>query len=554
MKNSVIVSRGRRLKANRSNIENTWDLIERYFAPYRGNFFKDDQQEGSIEWRRPYVYDGTGILSSQTLSSSLHSSLTSSSSQFFAFRFRQDALNEDNEAKQWLEESGRRVYEALQDSNFNVEINETYQDLVNYGTSVICEEVTERNGKEELIFSSVPLKECFFEQDAYGDLLNFYRRMDRSGLELWSMFGDDGIPKYIKDAIEGDGYDDDKKYTIWFCIFRRMDVKFNPLSSNKIAELKRPYGYKYVMDNSPDDKLGKEGGYYEMPAFIPRWRKTSDSVWGNSPAMTALSDNLTLQRLIELSMAAIEKAIDPPTLTTNRGLVGDLNLNAGGLTTVRDVKELVPFNSNARFDVQKSEIERLQANVKDYFFINQLMLPPMQPSPATATEITVRVQQLERIFGPTLSRIQTDLLDPALTRTFRILFRGKRLPPMPKIVAELKGDVDIEYVGSLAKSQEATNMVSVERWVSFIANGSQVNQDLLDIPDWDAIGKGSASMLGVPAKFVNSESEIKAERDLRKKQQQAMLAAQMAEQAGKANKALGEGDAALNANQPGAAV
>lgn len=551
MKNSVIVSRGRRLKSNRSNIENTWDLIERYFAPYRGNFFKDDESEGSIEWRRPYVYDGTGILSSQTLSSSLHSSLTSSSSQFFAFRFRQDALNEDNEAKQWLEESGRRVYEALQDSNFNVEINETYQDLVNYGTSVICEEVTERNGKEELVFSSVPLKECFFEQDAYGGLLNFYRRMERSGLELWSMFGDN-IPEYIKEAIHGDGYDDDKKYVIWFCIFRRMDVKFDPLSSNKVAELKRPFGYKYVMDNAPDDPIGKEGGYYEMPAFIPRWRKTSDSVWGNSPAMTALSDNLTLQRLIELSMAAIEKAIDPPTLTTNRGLVGDLNLNAGGLTTVRDIKDLVPFNSNARFDVQKSEIERLQANVKDYFFINQLILPPMQPSPATATEITVRVQQLERIFGPTLARIQTDLLDPALTRTFRILFRGKRLPPMPKVVAELKGDIDIEYVGSLAKSQEATNLAGVERWVAFIANASQAQPDLLDIPDWDALGKGAAYMLGVPAKFVNSDDEIKTERDTRKKQEQAMKAAMMAEQAGKANEAIGKGDAALAANQTGA--
>lgn len=551
MKNSVIVSRGRRLKSNRSNIENTWDLIERYFAPYRGNFFKDDQQEGSIEWRRPYVYDGTGILSSQTLSSSLHSSLTSSSSQFFAFRFRQDALNEDNDAKQWLEECGRRVYEALQDSNFNVEINETYQDLVNYGTSVICEEVADRNGKEELVFSSVPLKECFFEQDAYGDLLNFYRRMDKSGLELWSMFGDN-IPEYIKEAINGDGYDDDKKYTIWFCIFRRMDVKYNALSSKPIAELKRQYGYKYVFDNAPDDKLGDEGGYYEMPAFIPRWRKTSDSVWGNSPAMTALSDNLTLQRLIELSMAAIEKAIDPPTLTTQRGLVGDLNLNAGGLTTVRDIKELVPFNSNARFDVQKSEIERLQGNVKDYFFINQLLLPPMQPSPVTATEISVRVQQLERIFGPTLSRIQTDLLDPALTRTFRILFRAKRLPKMPESVAKLKGDIDIEYVGSLAKSQEATNLAGLERWVAFIANGSTVNPDLLDIPDWDALGKGSASMLGVPAKYVNSDSEIKTERDARKKQEQAMKAAMMAEQAGKANKAIGEGDAALAANQAGA--
>lgn len=552
MKNQVIVSRGNRLKSNRSNVENIWDLIERYFAPYRGEFFKDSQSESAVEWRRPFVYDGTGILSSQTLASSLHSSLTSGSSQFFAFRFRQDSLNEDNDAKQWLEECGKRVYEALQDSNFNVEVNETYQDLVNYGTSVICEESEERNGKEELIFSSVPLKECFFEQDAYGDLLNFYRRMEKSGLELWSMFGD-AIPEYIKEAIQGDAYDDDKKYVIWFCIFRRMGIEYNALSAKVIAPLKRPYGYKYVFDNAPDDALGKEGGYYEMPAFIPRWRKTNGSVWGNSPAMVALSDNLTLQRLIELSMAAIEKAIDPPTLTTQRGLVGDLDLNAGGLTTVRDIKDLVPFNSNARFDVQHNEIERLQNNIKDYFFINQLMLPPMQASPVTATEISVRVQQLERIFGPTLSRIQTDLLTPALVRTFRILFRSKRLPPIPPVVAKLKGDIDIEYVGSLAKSQEATNLNGLERWVGFIVNSAQAHPDMLDLPDWDAMGKGAANMLGVPAKFVNSNAEIDKQRGARKEQEDAMKKATIAEQMGKANEAIGKGDAALAGDTGGAA-
>lgn len=548
MDNSMIIKRGQRLKSNRSNVESTWDLIERYFAPYRGQFFKDTTQEGSIEWRRPFVYDGTGILSSQTLASSLHSSLTSGSSQFFAFRFRQDKLNEDNDAKIWLEECGKRVYEALQDSNFNVEINETYQDLVNYGTSVICEESEMRNGKEELIFSSVPLKECFFEQDAYGDLLNFYRRMEKSGLELWSQFGDSGTPKDILEAVKGDGYDDDKKYVVWFCIYRRMDIEYNQLDVKTIAKTKRPFGVKYVLESDPSCRVGTEGGYYEMPAFIPRWRKTNGSVWGNSPAMVALSDNLSLQRLIELSLAAIEKAIDPPTLTTQRGLIGDLNLNAGGLTTVRDIKELVPFNSNARFDVQKDEILRFQNNIKDYFFINQLMLPPIQPSPVTATEISVRVQQLERIFGPTLARIQTDLLTPALVRTFRILFRGKRLPPMPPVVAKLKGDIDIEYVGSLAKSQEATNLAGLERWMGFIANGSEIHPELLDVPDWDAIAKGAANMLGVPAKFVHSDSEIKTERDIRQAQDQAMKKAVMAEQMGKANEAIGKGDAALAGN------
>lgn len=544
MKSSEIVRRGRACASNRYVVEDIWDYIERYFCPYRGRFFKDESSENSIEWRRPFVYDGTGIMASQHLASSLHSSLTSASTQFFSFRYRQDALNDDVDAKAWLEECGKRVYQALQDSNFNVEINETYQDLVNYGTSVIIEETEEIDGKEELIFKSVPLKECFFEQDTRGNVVNFYRKLYWTGLEMYTFFGDK-IPQNILDSVLGDAYNNDIKYVIWFGIFKRHGIEYRSTESRVLDAKKRPYGFKYVLENEPDEILGEEGGYYEMPAFIPRWRKTSESMWGNSPAMVALSDNLTLQRLIELSLAAIEKAIDPPILTTQRGLIGDLDLNAGGLTTVRDIKELVPFQSAARFDVQQAEILRLQNNIKDYFFINQIMLPPMQPSPVTATEISVRVQQLERIFGPTLSRIQTDLLSPALSRTFRIKFRAGQFPEMPPIVAELRGEIEIEYVGTMAKSQEASNIMAIERWAGFVGQLAQIHPPALDIPDWDVVVKDTGDKLGVPAKYQNSSGEIEKIRRDRQQQETAMKQAMLAEQMGKGAEAMGKGKQAM---------
>lgn len=539
-----IIRRGNAARSNRYVVEDMWDYIERYFAPYRGRFFKDESSENSIEWRRPFVYDGTGIMASQNLASSLHSALTSASSQFFAFRFRQDDLNEDVDAKAWLEECGKRVYEALQDSNFNVEINETYQDLVNYGTSIIIEESEEIDGKEELIFKSIPLKECYFEQDARGNVVNFYRRLFWTGLQIYTKFGDD-TPGWLRDLVLDEGYNDDIKYVVWFAIFKRHGIEYRSTESRVLEATKRPYGFKYVMEQEPDGFIGEEGGYYEMPAYVPRWRKTSESMWGNSPAMVALSDNLTLNRLIELSLAAIEKAIDPPMLTTQRGLIGDLDLNAGGLTTVREMNQLMPMESRARFDVQQKEIERLQNNIKDYFFINQIMLPPMQPSPVTATEISVRVQQLERIFGATLARLQTDLLSPCLSRTFRIMFRGGRFPEMPEVVSELRGEIEIEYVGSMAKSQEASNVMAVERWIGMVGNLAQIRPDVLDIPDWDTLVKDTGSKLGVPAKYVNSTGEIEATRKQRQQEEQAMKQAMMAEQAGKGMEAMGKGKQAM---------
>ena len=548
MDNQEVLRRAHNCESNRYVIEDVWDQIEQYFAPYRGRFFKDEPNENSIEWRRPFVYDGTGIMASQNLASSLHSSLTSASSQFFAFRFRTDELNDDIDAKEWLEECGKRVYAALQDSNFNIEINETYQDLVNFGTSIITEESEMVNGREELVFKSVPIKECFFEQDHRGGVLNFYRKLEWTGLQIASKFGEQ-IPEWLNDAIADEEYDDDKKYVVWFCIFKRKGIEHYDTDGSFLDGKKRPYGYKYVMEVAPEDTLGEESGYYEMPAFIPRWRKTSSSMWGNSPAMIALGDNLTLQRLIELSMAAIEKSIDPPMLTTQRGLIGDLDLNAGGLTVVRDMKELAPIQNQARFDVRNSEIERLQNNIKDYFFINQIMLPPMQPSPATATEISARIQQLERIFGATLARLQTDLLSPALSRSFRILLRAGSMPEMPEVVAEKRGEIEIEYVGSLAKTQEASNVMAVQSWVGFVGNTAQLNPQVMDVPDWDAVVTGLASMLGVPARMQNTSAEIQKTRQAKAEQQAQMQQAQMMEQAGKGAEALGKGQQAMKEAQ-----
>ena len=531
------------VRTHRYIIQDTWDTIERYIAPYRGRFFKDERSENSVQWRRPFIYDGTAIMASQNLAASLHSSLTSPSAQWFKLRFRNAALNDDNEAVQWLEECGKRVYHALQDSNFNIEINETYQDLVNYGTSVIVEEEERQTGEHDGVrFQSVPIKHCFFETDKNGDVLNFYRLLQWTALEIYDFFGAENIPDELARAATDAAHDPDQKWDIVYCIYRRMDIEKDP-QANQVAPEKRPYGSCYVLLNEAE-KIGTEGGFYEMPAFIPRWRKTSDSEWGNSPAMVALADTLTLNRVIEFDLTATEKALDPPTITTSRGLIGDLDLSAGGLTTVRDVNELVPFESRARFDVTDTRIERLRMNIQEYFFIPQLILPPMEGTPATATEISVRTQQLERIIGPTLGRLQTDLLEPTVTRTFRILFRANKLPPVPASITD--GAADIEYTSPLARTQEASQVAAIERWAAFIMQLAQVNPNVLDVPEWDRMISEGARMLGVSASLVRDEQEIESDRQQRAAQEQAMADAQIVEQQGNALQAINGGRNAPN--------
>lgn len=528
-----IISRFRKNESSRTQVEDTWDWIERYISPYRGRFFKDEKSENSIEWRRPWVYDATAIMAAQNLASSLHARLTSASIKWFNLSFRDNDLNEDQEALEWLEDCSKICWEALQDSNFNVQISETYQDLVCFGTSIILEDQDMDEGEfKGLNFKSVPIKECFFETDHKGDVGIFYRHLEWTLLEIEQFFEGQPIPEYISKQIAEKEQDPNKKFDIIYCIYRRNGIKADENSSNTSSE-KRPYGFKYVMLDSAMT-IGDEGGYYEMPAFVPRWRSTSSSIWGNSPAMIALSDTLTLNRTIELNLKAVEKALDPPTLTTNRGLISDLDLNAGGLTVVRDIKELTTFESKARFDVTYQEMDRLRNNINSYFYIPQLILPPMEGTPATATEISVRMQQLEALISPTLGRLQVDMLDPIIQRTFRILWRSGMLPEAPQSVVESGSETEIEYTSPMAKTLDSSNAQAIERWVMTLGGMSEVYPDVMDIPDFDEIAKTLAKMLGVSARLIKPKDAVAAERKEREE-----IAKQQAQ--GEAMQAMGQG-------------
>jgi hypothetical protein len=444
------------------------------------------------------------------------------------------------EAKEWLEECEDRVFMALQDSNFNIEAAEAYMDLVCFGTTVLVEETESEDTWEGVQFQVIHIRGCYFDMDWNRDVRNLYREMDMTAGQIVSKFGDD-TPAKIRTAYDS-AAEIDRKYTVLFCIFRREDKK-KADTSKPLAVTERPYGWRYVMadDATP---IGEEGGYYEMPAFVARWRMMSGSQWGFSPAMLALPDILTLNELVNLILRAAEKVLDPVTLTTQRGVMGDLDMEPGGVVVVQDINDVKPYESGARFDVSELQRDTLQRSIRTTFHVDQLEL---KESPAmTATEVNVRYELMQRLLGPTLGRLQNDFLDPLVSRTFKILMRAGQLPEVPEALRDAGGEMDIEYTGPLARAQRMTEADSMNRWVSNLAPLAQLKPDILDNVDFDQFARELGETLGVPATNMRSEIEIKR---LRKAREEAMAKTRMTQQAtgdGQAMEAMGKGKAALN--------
>jgi hypothetical protein len=152
---------------------------------------------------------------------------------------------------------------------------------------------------------------------------------------------------------------------------------------------------------------------------------------------------------------------------------------------------------------------------------------------------------MQRLLGPTLGRLQSDYLDPLVQRTFNILYRAGQLGEPPEVVFESSGELDIIYTGPLVRAQRADIAQGVTRWVATLAELSEVRNDVLDIPDWDAIARELGSLEGVPAKLMRSNTEIKDARKKREQTEERLAAAAVNQEEGAGLEAIGKGQAAL---------
>jgi hypothetical protein len=542
MKTDLCEDLGRRydgLISDRSVAAVQWDKIESLVTPYRGQFFKDEKSEGSIEWDKDF-YDSTGPAAHQNLAARIHGTLSSPAVRWFEIRFRDEKLNKSKPVATWLSTANEAVYYALQDSNFNLEVNETYQDICGFGTSAMFLETSK---DYPLMFKSIPLKEFVFEDDWRGNVLRFYRMLEMTPAQIISKFGQDGVPDEIIQA-DKDGKRD--KQEVLFCIYPR---------NNNIAEIgkvqrsdRRPWAYCYFLKRT-SEMLGKEGGYYEMPVFIPRWRTTNSSVWGNSPAHLVLGDLASLIQVRKLQLQGSEKKIDPPWLAQERAIITDLDFSASALNVVRDLDGIKSLESDFDIFVSEAMAEQLRASVREHFFYDQLMLPAPQGTPATAYEISVRYEQMQKLMGPTLGRLQNDLLDPIVSRTFRLLAREGQIPRPPQEVLEANAEFEVEYIGALSNAQKADRAAAIERYGVAVANLAPTMPEVLDVVDQEKLSRQLARDLGISPEVMRDENEVKELRERREKMTERAVEAEVAGVEAAAINEMGRGDPTLGGMQ-----
>jgi hypothetical protein len=488
---SQLDRRYRTLQSQRSNWEKHWQELADYMLPRKADIVKKRTQGDK---RTDLIYDGTAIHAVELLASSLHGMLTSPSTPWFSMRYRDAALQRDDAANEWLELCMDQMYQHFNRSNFQQEIHELYYDLVVFGTAAFYVD-SEGDG---LRFASRHIAEICISEDPSGRVDTVYRKFKLSARAIAMQFGEDKMPPVVEKDVKNDPY---KEHEVIHAVFPRGEAK-GPLAKDK------PVASVYYLA----DGLGllSEGGFDEFPFMVPRFVKDSVSNYGRSPAMTALPDVKMLNKMSETTIKAAQKQIDPPLMAPDDGFV---------LTRDR----LEPLNIGANNPLGLNMEEQRRNAIRQAFYVDQLLLGQNQTM--TATEVLQRNEEKMRLLGPVLGRLQAELLQPLISRSFALLLRAGLLPAPPE---ELQGqDIDIEYVSPLAKAQKLTDLQSMLRGFEIMLQVSQV-APVMDYLDDDKLVQYLVEVTGMPARVIKSQDEVNRMR--RQQAEQQAQAQQQAEQ------------------------
>ena len=518
-----------RLQEKRSNWESHWQEVSDYMLPRKAEITK---QRARGDKRHVQIFDATAIHALELLAASLHGMLTSSANKWFSLRFKETELNDIDEAKEWLENSTRRMYDAIAKSNFQQEIFECYFDLIAFGTACL---MIEEDQEDTLLFSARHIKELYIQENKKGLVDTIYRKFKMPAQAVVDKFGIENVSKDVINIFKKTPFDD-----IVLVHVARPRADFDPQKKDK--------------QNMPVQSIYMEfetghiisiGGFQEMPYVVPRYLKASTEQYGRSPGMNALPDVKVLNKMVENSLKAAAKQIDPPLLVPDDGMLAPIRMSPGSINFFRSGsrERIEPLQINANTNVSLNNENQRRDAIAKMFHVDQLLITENRNM--TATEVLQRNEEKMRILGPVLGRLQSELLSPLIIRVFNMMLRQGLFQQAPDILSQQ--ELNIEYVSPMALAQRGQELQSLMRGLEIFGSLSQT-LPVMDYVDDNGMVKQIIEILGLPAKVIKSDQEVeqlRAERaqaeQAAMEQQQQMAEAQMVKDAAPMAKVIQDG-------------
>jgi hypothetical protein len=460
----------------------------RYIMPNRDSFTMPSpgQQLDAL------VYDGTAILAARQLASKLHSTLTPPFIKWADLVSGSEIAEDEKKAvDEALQEITNIFFKYLQASNFDQAVNEGYMDLT-IGTALL--KFDEGTDDRPFNFTAIPINQAAFEEDCNGVLDNVYREFNVNLRDINDLWPEAKISSSLLHLLT---QDENKKVMI-----KEMSTVKNLYFDTK--------EYTYTVIETVDNTI-----IYELKSqstcWIPfRWSKLAGDTFGRGPGIEMLSVIKRLNKVVEYELTGAALSIAPPFVSYNNSEWNSntfrvrpnelIQLNAMGAMAA-GMRPLEPLMTNPNVQIAQYITEKLESQIKKAFYSDPL--GPIDSPAKTATEITIRQQNLMEEIGPAFGRLQSEFLVRIIERGIYILSR-KGLIPALKIDGKV---ISIKYRSPLARSQAQADVLGFSQFYESLASIVGPEMALIGInPEQLPLWLGER--FGIDMKLIKSPFDI----------------------------------------------
>ena len=490
------------LSVERYQWEALWQDVVDYMLPNRSPVI------GTItpgEDRSVEIYDSTAYMALLRLAANLNDMLTNQSSQWFQLGVDNEEMAEDIIVMDWLDDTTKAVRKYLDNSNFYDQVHELYMDLGSFGTGILYIEESDDEGKY-LNFKSCHIREIFIDEDKYGRVDTVFRLFTYTARQCYQRWGDK-----ISDELK-QKYDDDPTYKVSIihaCFPREeRDPKKKDNKNMKFASVWMEHDQNHIIT---------ESGYETFPYLIPRWMKSSGEMFGRSPAVAVLADIKTLNHMMETVIIAGQMIAEPPLQVPDDGFI-NLNVGPRGISYYRSGSNdyIRPLEIGSRLPITFEMAQEKRDSIANAFFATQLQV--IDKTEMTAEEVRARMQENMRVIGPTVGRLQNELLSDLIFRVINILNYAKDVdgdPLLPPAPPEVQGmEYSLKYVSPLAKAKRQNELQAINGAVRMAGEYAQSTGrvEVMDNLDIDASYRTAVDILGAPNDTLVPMEQVQAKR------------------------------------------
>ena len=453
-----------------------------YALPQRENF--SQQSKGSK--KNTSIFDSTAVIGTAKFASRLQSTLVPPWRKWSILESGSDTPDDEREANQeLLDKTTDIIFDHINHSNFATQAHEAFLDLA-VSTGAMTIKQASKGGASLLEFDAVPIAELFLEEGPNSTIETVWREHSIPARNIERLWPGASLSSQLKKRLE-----------------EKPDEKV-ALIEGTIYEPDSGMYYMCVIERK-EKHLAFTEEYEVSPWIVFREMVVPGEVYGRGRVMQVLPDIKTANKVSEfglrnaaLAIAGIYTAqddgvINPYTMQIAPGMVIPVGSNDHSNPTLR------PLDRAGDFNVGEIVLSDLRDRINKALFADPYGNTD-QPV-KSATEMSLRSQELLMDAGSAYSRLQTEFVERIIAAAVHILGKAGKIAP---IVVNGR-ETTLKHTSPLSRAQDQEDLLAMQQFMQmgagFGPEAFALGTKIEDAVAW--IGQ----KLGIEQKLLRTEQE-----------------------------------------------